>query len=81
MALAQLCRLQRRSPAGLSADGLGRGHRLGTDNGQGPLSPVGAALEGNFRHWADNLAGSEKYFQKSEKNVCIFGKMGYNKLE
>jgi hypothetical protein len=42
---------------------------------------VGEYLGWNKCVLADNLRGFEKYFQKNEKIVCIFGKMGYNKVD
>jgi hypothetical protein len=51
------------------------------DPGQMGAVLVGWTVGGNFPHSWDNLPYPEKYFQKGENNVCIFGKMGYNKME
>ncbi|MBQ2424280.1 MAG: hypothetical protein II262_05705, partial [Alistipes sp.] len=77
--LPQLRHLPGGPGPGLSADGLSGCRDLGGHRGQKAASPVGVYLAQNMEYLADIFGSFEIYFQNNEKNVCIFGKMGYNK--
>jgi hypothetical protein len=66
---------------GVPADGLSGLRYMGGNCGQKAASAVGVYLAQNMENLADIFGSFEIYFQNNEKNVCIFGKMGYNKKD
>ena len=81
LAVAQLRPLRRRSPGGVSGLCRGGGHRLGTFHRETAASVMGAFLGKNPGEIADIEKKIEKYFPFYEKSVCIYEKMGYNKMD
>jgi hypothetical protein len=54
---------------------------VGENGWKTAVSVMDAFLAGNRCFSGDTSKNDEKYFRENEKIVCIFGKMGYNRMD
>jgi len=81
MGLSCLCHLPGRFPSGVFAWNADGWSSLGNNPGKGAAAVFFGILE-EYGEIADRGAASfEKNFKNCKKYVCIWGKMGYNKME
>lgn len=69
------------SPNGVQSGAAGGADSLGGQRREAGAAGIFPVLEGNGQNLEAVFPSNEKFLENFKKSICIWGKMGYNKME